>query len=93
MYFEWDEEKNRSNKVKHGISFEAAKLAFDDPRQLTRFDRTEGGEDRYHTIAFAAGVVLILVVHTYRERSGEEVVRIISARKANATERRLYHGK
>ena len=94
MLFEWDEHKNQANQVKHGISFEAVKLAFADSHQLTRFDRTEAGEDRYHTIACAGGVVVVLIVHAYRESTeGAEVIRIISARKANAVERRLYHGE
>jgi uncharacterized protein (DUF4415 family) len=47
--FSWDEAKNRLNQRKHGVSFELAKLVFDDPLQVTRQDRTEAGERRWQT--------------------------------------------
>ncbi len=48
--YSWDETKNFSNQQKHGISFELAKLVFDDPFHLTRQDRIENGEKRWQTI-------------------------------------------
>ena len=90
MQFEWDEDKNQSNQNKHGIGFDIAKLVFSDPLHLSVQDRFEDGEERWQTIGLVGGVVLILVAHTYRLESGDEIVRIISARKAIKRERMRY---
>jgi len=90
MIFEWDEKKNRRNRAKHGVSFEAARLVFEDPHAVGVADRAEEGEERWKTVGMPAGVVLLPVVHTHREEGGEEYVRIISARKATARERKIY---
>jgi hypothetical protein len=57
----------RSNRAKHGVSFEAATLVFDDPHAVGVPDLTEEGEERWKTVGMAAGVVPLLVVHTHRE--------------------------
>ena len=97
MRYEWDEAKNLRNQRKHdGISFELATLAFEDEHCLIwdRLDRkTE--EQRWHAIGAACiepGVdAVLLVVHVYREDySGEEIIRIISARAAEKHEIRRY---
>ena len=90
MRFEWDETKDAHNLLKHGVGFEAASLVFDDPLQLSVQDREVDGEERWQTIGMAGGVLLLLVAHTFEDEDGEEVVRIISARKANAQERTRY---
>ena len=92
MRFEWDPEKAAVNLSKHRIAFEDAARVFDDPLQRSRQDRTEGGELRWQTLGLVAGLpVLLLVAHIWREEEeGEEVIRIISARKANKRERRDY---
>ncbi len=91
MKFEWDQAKNRANRVNHGVSFETASLVFEDPYHLSVQTRHEGPEERWQTLGLAGGVVVLLVAHTYRESDrGEEVIRIISARKATAHERRRY---
>jgi uncharacterized DUF497 family protein len=86
---EWDENKNRANQRKHGVSFELAQEAFDDPLALSKLERVVGGEERWHTLGLVEDVVL-LVTHTVQDDEGEEVIRIISARKATARERRYY---
>lgn len=93
--FAWDEAKNVSNQRKHGISFEAAALVFDDPLQVCRPERIENGEQRWQTIGRAGGVVLLLVAHTWQATNEEEEqIRIISARRATKQERKIYeHGK
>lgn len=88
MRYEWDEQKNRSNQIKHGVSFELAREVFDDPHQLNQQDRIEDGEMRWQTIGLVGGVALLLVAHTWHDDEGEEVVRIIPARKAAKAERR-----
>ena len=93
MEFEWDANKAQSNYRKHGVRFEDAVLVFDDPRHLSRQDRYENGEYRWQTIGMMYGVVVILVAHSVRFESGVEVIRIISARKADSKERNRYeHG-
>lgn len=93
MEFEWDANKAQSNYRKHGVRFEDAVLVFEDPRHLSRQDRYENGEYRWQTIGMMYGVVVILVAHSVRFESGVEVIRIISARKADSKERNRYeHG-
>lgn len=88
--FEWDERKNHGNLVKHGIDFQTAQLVFDDPNCVVFVESAKDGEARWHALGFAEGIVLILVVHTYRETGGCEFIRIISARQATRHERKLY---
>jgi uncharacterized DUF497 family protein len=90
MRFEWDERKNRANRRKHGVSFETAQLVFDDPLHLSRPDYEDDGEERWQTIGVVGGVVALIVAHTYRQEGDDEIVRIISARKATKQERKHY---
>ena len=89
MKFLWDDNKNRANRFKHGISFENAKEAFDDPFQYSIRDAFEG-EERWNMLARIGLVTILLVVHTSWNESGEEFCRIISARKATPHERKAY---
>jgi len=86
----WDQSKNRSNRLKHKISFEVASLVFEDPFQINIMDRIENGEERWQTLGMVGNVVLLLVPHTSAEQEYEEVVRVISARKATRKERQKY---
>ena len=86
--FEWDSDKNIANKLKHKISFDTAQYIFLDPNSYRIFDRTINGEDRWHIIGQLMELAVLLVVYT--ERNGR--TRIISARKANKKERKLYYG-
>jgi uncharacterized DUF497 family protein len=86
--FTWDERKNRVNRRKHGVSFETAIRVFDDPYHLTRQDREIEAEPRWQTIGMVNGTHVLLVAHTVSE--DEEVVHIISARKATRQERSIY---
>ena len=90
MKLVWDESKNRINQAKHKVSFEMAQYVFDDPLHISRQDRIERGEQRWQTIGLVQGVVVLLVAHTVIEADGLETIRIISARKADKTERRIY---
>jgi len=94
MRIEWDPAKSESNKTKHGVAFERAQLVFDDPCCVTFPERVVDSEQRWHAIGLIAGIVTIVVVHTYRveetEGKPEEVVRIISARRATRREREIY---
>jgi uncharacterized protein len=88
--FGWDEEKNRRNLAKHKISFEIARLVFEDPFAFSRLDRVIDGDERWQTLGLIGAVVVVLVAHTYYEEGDDQVIRIISARKATSHERRQY---
>jgi uncharacterized DUF497 family protein len=92
IQFEWDEAKNLANQRKHGVSFEEARQVFLDPLSFPVLERIEDGEEHWQTFGMVDGVLLLTVVHTSREKedTGSEVVRIISARRANRRERRRY---
>lgn len=90
MKFIWDENKNRINKSKHGISFETAKLVFDDPLHISIQDRHENGEERWQTLGLVSGMAIILVAHSIVEENNVELIRIISARKATKLEVACY---
>ena len=89
VQFEWDQRKARTNLAKHGVSFELAQRVWDDPRHLLVFDDYQDSEPRWRAIGLVEGVVIIVVVHTYRG-DAEERVRMIGARKATRRERRAY---
>lgn len=90
MDFEWDDAKAALNLRKHGIAFEEAARVFLDPGRIDMVDdREEYGEERWLSIGWVDPVLLV-VVHVVRGVHGE-VTRIISARKANAYERAIYH--
>lgn len=92
--FEWDPEKALSNERKHGVSFATALRAFADPFALKILERVEDGEHRWQTLGAVQGHLLLLIAYTLRELDEDgrsvEVVRIISARKADRSERRRY---
>ena len=86
---EWDDEKNEINRRKHGIGFEDARLIFGDEARIEMFDELHSDEeDRYITIGKVEDVLFVV----FTERPEHESIRLISARKANARERRLYYG-
>ena len=86
--FEWD--KHQSNFIKNGIDFQTAHLIFDYPGCVTYIERSRDGEARWHAIGFADGLILLVVVHTYRDAATGELIRIVSARQATSHERKLY---
>ncbi len=91
MHWTWSDEKNRTNKRDHGLSFETARHVFNDPLMVSRPDQHPDGE-RWQTMGLV-GTVILFVVHTWPEpdpATGEEAGRIISARKATAHERVAY---
>ena len=90
MRVEWDEQKNRTNRRKHGVGFELAQEVFDDPLALSKLDRVEAGEERWHTLGMVDGVVLLLSPIRFAMTTAKRSIRIISARKATAHERRYY---
>ena len=89
--FEWDDRKADANFRKHGVRFEEAALAFDDPFAVSEQDRIKSGEERWQTLGMVGDYLLLLVAHTISfEEDGFETVRIISARHADRKERSRY---
>lgn len=108
MIFEYDEDKNRQNIIKHGISFEIAARVFLDYDRIEMYDDEHSmGENRYDTIGdisvsqrdYLLGSIgrrddILFVVYAEREEREDMIItRLISARKANSFERGLYYGK
>lgn len=91
LRFEWDPEKADSNLLKHRVSFPVAARAFADTFALVEQDRIEGGEYRWQTLGLVEGYLLLLVAHTvWDDEDSVEVIRIISARRADPKERKRY---
>jgi uncharacterized protein len=88
MRFEWDQEKDRNNRVKHRVSFETAAKVFLDPFHLSRQDRFVGGEERWQTLGLVNGILILMVAHQMDEEG--DTIRIISARRATRRERMQY---
>ncbi|SLM28801.1 conserved hypothetical protein [Desulfamplus magnetovallimortis] len=87
LKFEWDPNKACSNHGKHGITFDDAKTVFNDPFFITFLDIEHSqDEERYITLGMSTDQRLLMIAHTERE----EIIRIISARKATKNERRVY---
>ena len=88
--FEWDEAKNRANQRKHGISFEEAQSVFADEHALLIDDSVHSdSEARFVLLGLSASLRTMVVCHCYR--GAEDVIRLISARRATKTERALYN--
>jgi len=89
MDFEWDENKDTANKLKHKFDFNKAKEIFDDPNCATfEADEEKYGEKRFLTVGKILNL-LYTVVYIIRN----SIIRIISARRANRFERKFYESK
>lgn len=87
MEFEWDLDKAAANLKKHGVTFREATEAFSDPNAVEFIDDVgSDNEIRYRLLGFSP-TRLLFVAYTYRS---DEIIRIISARKATRAERRYY---
>ncbi|MDR1469785.1 MAG: BrnT family toxin [Spirochaetaceae bacterium] len=90
LKFVWDENKNRENLKKHGVDFGTAIFVFNDPNCVKIFDAVHSiNEDRWNVIGMVRDVVLFVV----ETEITDNVIRIISARKANRNEREKYNGE
>lgn len=89
MEFEWDSRKAYRNQSKHGVSFDEAKSAFlDENARLMTDPEHSVDEERYVLLGLSTSLRLLVVCHCYRKQDG--VIRIISARKAERSERHQY---
>ena len=90
LRFEWDEKKNVANRRKHGISFAEAKTAFlDEDARVIPDPEHSDEEERFVLLGLSISVRVLVVCHCYRQ--GGDVIRIISARKADGDEIEQYH--
>jgi uncharacterized DUF497 family protein len=90
LQFTWDENKNKENLKKHGIDFNTAIFVFQDSNYVKIYDSTHSiDEERWNIIGMVNDVVLFVV----ETEITDNVIRIISARKANKSEREKYNGK
>ncbi|MEA3547314.1 MAG: BrnT family toxin [Thermodesulfobacteriota bacterium] len=90
--FEWDRKKELSNQKKHGVSFEEAKSVFFDERAIQFFDDVHSStkEERFLMLGLSFNLRILLVCHCMR--GNNDIIRIISARKATRKERTFYPG-
>jgi len=91
--FEWNREKARANRAKHGVSFEEAATVFQDRQMVSVYNGEHSdSEDRWATLGISAIGRVLIVCHTFREVSeGSATIRIISSRKATRQETRQYN--
>jgi uncharacterized DUF497 family protein len=89
LHFEWDAKKSRSNEAKHGVTFEEAKTAFFDEnaRVVEDFGDPDGAQ-RFVLLGFSVQLRVLVVCHCCKD-SGS-LIRIISSRKADPSERLEY---
>jgi hypothetical protein len=89
LKIEWDAAKSRGNLRKHGVSFEEAATVFYDDNALLLSDPDHSAEeDRFVLLGLSAALKLVVVCHCYR--TDDDIIRIISARKASRAERLVY---
>jgi uncharacterized DUF497 family protein len=89
--FEWDPRKARSNAEKHGVSFEEAESVFFDEQALLVEDpRARGEEERFVLLGLSSALRMLVVVHALRD---QDVIRIVSARKATRQESQEYQSR
>ena len=89
LRFEWDDAKESRNRRKHRVSFQEALTVFTDDRALFMEDPDHSvEEERFLLLGLSSTLKKLVVSYCYRER--EEVIRIITARRANSRERALY---
>lgn len=92
MLFEWDFNKNKSNKKKHKVSFEEAETVFRDEKGLRLPDPDHSDEEDRYLMLGLSEKFRMLVVH-FCERNQGNTLRIFSARKANKKERKDYEAR
>jgi len=91
LNFEWDRRKEAANRKKHRVSFEEARTAFFDENARFMVDPDHSDEEeRFVLLGLSSRLRLLVVCHCYRQEP--ETIRIISARKADRSERRKYEG-
>lgn len=91
MKFEWDENKAKINLQRHGVSFAEAEEVFDDLNAIEFFDDFHSDEEKRFRRVGLSTKRLLFVVYTEQRENGREIIRLISARKADAREAGIYN--
>lgn len=87
MRYEWDPAKAEANLAEHGVSFAEAVTVLEDDIALTHEDPDSEGEQRFVTLGLSGFANLLVVVYIYRK---PDIIRIISAWRANRSQRLRY---
>ena len=89
LKFDWDKNKTTKNLAKHKVSFEEAQSVFDDDfaRLIPDPDHSED-EERFILLGLSCSLKVLVVVHCYKDE--ENIIRLISARKATKPESKMY---
>jgi len=91
LKFEWNDEKNKLNIKNYQISFDEAKEVFLDPMHISKLDHSfDYFEERWITLGTSTKDKILVVANMFFDDDGKEIIRIISARKANQKERIFY---
>ena len=85
--FEWDENKNKSNRKKHSVWFEEAQQVFDDPNAILYFDKDHSTDEDRYILLGSSNTRLLVVIHV---QINNKTIRLISARKATKKEKVTY---
>ena len=89
--FEWDRKKDIANFRNHGIAFDEAKTVFYDENAIEFYDQDHSlREDRYLMIGLSSKLRILLVSYAVMEEKDEDIIRIISSRKATQNEQKIY---
>jgi len=89
LEFDWDPRKDKANQKKHGVSFEEAQSVFFDDYATQFYDEEHSDlEERFILLGMSIKPQVLVVCHC--ERQSGSVIRLISARKATAAERKYY---
>ena len=91
MKFEWDEEKNQKNIIKHKVSFSEAMTVFYDNNAFYEYDEEHSiNEDRFKIVGMSYKERMLIVIHCVRNK---DIIRIITARPVSENEELLYYKK
>jgi uncharacterized DUF497 family protein len=89
IQFDWDKNKADKNLAKHKVSFEEAQSVFDDDNARLLYDPDHSeNEDRFILLGLSCSLKILVVVHCYKDE--ENIIRLISARKATKSEEKNY---
>jgi len=89
--FEWDEEKDLANLRNHGVAFDEARTVFYDENAIEFYDEDHSWKEvRFLMIGLSSRLRILLVSYTVMEGKNEDIIRIISSRKATKSEQKIY---
>ncbi len=91
LRFEWDRQKDLANFRNHGVAFDEAKTVFYDENAIEFYDGNHSLEEaRFLLIGLSSKLRILLVSYAVREEKNEDIIRIVSSRKATKNEQKIY---